>query len=296
MERIIRGPSVWLGLAALLVLSGTPYLSATTVTLNDGNSSAQITLDASAGQFDWTVDSASQLFQQWFWYRVGDTGPEAGIDTLGLDIHKLIDRGPAGDEKVIARYGFGNAGTDLAIELTFVLTGGTAGSGASDILETIELFNKSDSAPLSVDFFEYVDLNLGGTPVDMTVQIVGGNTAVQTDTNLLVSETSDVPLPDRWEAGVYPNTLNKLTDGDADDLNMNAGPLVLANLTWAFQWELLIPAAGNSADPDTWDSIIVSKNKVINFDTTPGGDPIPVPAAGLVGMTLLAALVGRRRV
>ena len=274
---------------------GVSGVSAMSVTLNDGNSAANIDLDNPAGQFGWTVDGVTQLFQQWFWYRVGDTGPESTIDTLGLDIHKLIDHGAPGDEKVIARYGFGNSGTDLAIELTFTLTGGTAGSGASDILETIEVFKQNDSASLPVDFFEYVDLDLGGTPIDLSVQISGGNTAVQTDFNLLVSETSDVPLPDRWEVGVYPDTVTKLNDGDADDLNNVAGPLVAANLTWAFQWELDIPAAGNSADPNTWNSIIVSKDKVINIDTTPGGDPIPVPAAGFAGMALLALTAARRR-
>ncbi len=289
------GRFVWVGVTIATCSFAATNANAAAITLNDGNSSADIDLDNPAGQFGWTVDGTTQLFQQWFWYRVGDTGPESTIDTLGLDLHKLVDHGDPGDEKVLARYGYTNGATDLAVDLTFTLTGGTAGSGSSDILETIEVFNKSDSAPLSVDFFEYVDLDLGGTPADLSVEISGGNTAIQTDFNLLVSETSDVPLPDRWEVGVYPDTLTKLNDGDADDLDMNAGPILAQNLTWAFQWELVIPAAGDSNDPDTWQSIIISKDKVINFDTTPGGDPVPVPAAGFAGMALLAITAARRR-
>ena len=52
-------------------------------TLSDGNSSFRVDASRQRGAFDWDVDGQDQLNQQWFWYRVGDSGPEASLDTLG---------------------------------------------------------------------------------------------------------------------------------------------------------------------------------------------------------------------
>jgi hypothetical protein len=55
---------------------------ATLVTLSDLNSTVNIDTGSQAGVYNWTVDGTDHLFQQWFWYRIGSTGPESSIDTL----------------------------------------------------------------------------------------------------------------------------------------------------------------------------------------------------------------------
>src|SRR5690242_14520515 len=61
--------------------------SAQLVTLLDQNSSATVNLSPSAsnggGMTNWIVDGQNELAQQWFWYRVGSSGPELPISAIG---------------------------------------------------------------------------------------------------------------------------------------------------------------------------------------------------------------------
>ena len=54
------------------------------ITLQDGNTTVTIDPNNPAdGVNSWTVNGVNQLLQQWFWYRIGNTGPAYSIDTLG---------------------------------------------------------------------------------------------------------------------------------------------------------------------------------------------------------------------
>jgi len=70
---------------AMLIVAASSAQGSTVVALEDKNSTAQIALDpnlgdpnAVAGQFSWVVDGVEQIYQQWFWYRIGDVGPIPG--------------------------------------------------------------------------------------------------------------------------------------------------------------------------------------------------------------------------
>ncbi|HBL13173.1 MAG TPA: hypothetical protein DD379_17600, partial [Cyanobacteria bacterium UBA11162] len=124
---------------AVLGLSASP---ASAITLVDENSTAEFDLTSQAGLFDWIVDGTDHLFQEWFWYRIGDEGPEQSIDTLTLDLFGATDTNFDGDDDTLfARYIH-----DL-FELTikWSLDGGAIGSGASDIGEQISITNTSGS-------------------------------------------------------------------------------------------------------------------------------------------------------
>ena len=69
---------------ALLALAVVQQSQAQIVNLTDQNSLAQIDVSTQAGMFRWSVDGTNQLSQQWFWYRVGNAGPEADIRLLGI--------------------------------------------------------------------------------------------------------------------------------------------------------------------------------------------------------------------
>ena len=57
-------------------------------------------------------------------------------------------------------------------------TGGAPGSGTGDILESIAITN-TGASPLSLHFFQYVDLDLYASLINSSVRITGGNTATQ---------------------------------------------------------------------------------------------------------------------
>jgi len=251
---------------ALALLAGT----AGAVTLTDGNSTAIINSGGQSGMSSWVVDGQDYLFQQWFWYRLGETGGEQSIDALNLT-DTLLD--PA-----IIRTA-GNNG-QFGVQITYVLTGGSAGSGRSDIAETIRLTNLS-SQTQTVHFFQYSDFDLGNLGANTGV-FVNTNKVRQTgDTVVLQETTVGPPDPDHRELGIFPSLLNQLNDGSPTTLaDTPLGAALTGDVTWAYQWDFVL-APGASA--------VISKDKGIL--------PVPEPMT-VLGLLASAGGIGayiRRR-
>ena len=68
--------------SALVFQASVLQSQAQIVTLTDNNSVAQVNTSSQSGMSSWSVDGQNQLAQQWFWFRVGATGPEASINTI----------------------------------------------------------------------------------------------------------------------------------------------------------------------------------------------------------------------
>lgn len=243
------------------------------VLLVDKNSTADINPFADTnikGVNSWICDGANSLFQQWFWYRIGDTGPEASIDTISTPLINASDTDfDPGDETLNLRY----ENNILQLNLTITLIGGDVGSGVSDLMEGIEIINKTDSI-LDLHFFQYVDFDLGIEFTDESVTLVNSNTFLQTEleSTAWVSEAVVVPTASLYEANVYPVTFSTLNDTGADNLNNNPAAGI-GDVTWAFQWDVELAP---------YDSYIISKDKRI--------EGIPEPATwtllGLGGLLL----------
>ena len=238
------------------------------VSLTDDNSSVTIDTASDTGQSNWITDGTNNLFQQWFWYRIGDTA-EASIDTIATPFVNVLDINANGDDETLyLRY----ENTALKVELSISLAGGATGSGVSDLSEVITITNLGDST-MDFHFFQYVDFDLGMYALDDSVTLVNANTFVQTDGGAAwISETADAPAADRYEASthyVVDPTLTKLNNDVADVLNNNSSAGV-GDVTWAFEWDFGLA-------PD--DSFIISKDKHI---------AIPEPATlGLLGLGVL---------
>jgi hypothetical protein len=234
---------------------GSPYY------LTDGNSSAGFDFATQAGQFDWTVDQHQQIAQQWFWYRI-DNNPEASFDTISPPV--VIQ--PTSNYLNVS-YAMPGVFTTT---VSFLLTGGQLGSGTSDIMETIAIHNTS-GAPLDFHVFQYVDFDLNGTPGGDVVQILAPNTVQQTEGPTILSETVITPSSSHHEVAFFPQTLNSLNDLLPTTLNDVSGPLGPGDVTWAFQWDRLIPTGG---------TLIISKDKQINIPEPMTALLLVVGAAG----------------
>jgi hypothetical protein len=235
-------------------LAFTQIVSATPVTLVDNASTVQIDPASQAGMYQWTVSGVSQLQQQWFWYRIGDTGPESSIDALATPFVGTSDTNYNGQtDTMYARY----TGAQLQAELTFTLTGADPGVMRSDIAESIKLKNLT-AAPLSLHFFQYCNLDLGGTTQDQSAAISGGNTAQQWDVGYYASETVETPLATHGRVDFYPAILNSLNDGLPTTLVSDPGPIGPGDLCWAFEWDATLGAAGSGTDV-----LLISKDKQI---------------------------------
>jgi hypothetical protein len=244
---------------------------AETHVLEDRNSTATVDDEALVkGINSWYVDGADNLYQQWFWLRIGDTAAEQTIDSIDPDgpLVSLTDSDfDPGAESLQLRY----EGADLQIDVSLELVGGTPGSGTSDLVEAISITNMGTSV-LDLHFFQYVDFDLGTFINDDTVWLENANTFIQTDIGgAWISETADVPTPSRHEAALYDATLTKLEDLNPDILNNVSGPTT-GDATWAFQWDFELGAGS---------SYIISKNKHLVIP-----EPTTICLLGLGGLLL----------
>jgi len=228
----------------------------------------------------WYVDGIAHLYQQWCWYRVGPTGPEAPLADGG-DLTLTYVYGTSNFLDLV----YTENSNAFEIEITFLLAGGLPGSGSSDISETVTI-NNLTLEPLDMHFFQYSDFDLGGSVEDSSAEIddpgdlrhafqLGECVELEA---LVIAESTVDPSADYAEVAYFSTTLDKLNDGDADDLSNDLEPIGPGDLTWAFQWDVVIPAGG------TWG---FSAEKQIR---------VPEPATlALLGLGLGVLGMSRRR-
>ena len=192
--------------AALVWLASDAAARAGTIALTDGNSVVTLDPSSPAGVSGWTVDGVNQLFQQWFWYRLGSSGPQFSIDTLGLSSSSQVSPSEAS-----VTYSGSNG---LSVKVTYLLTGGANLSGDADLGESIAITNNSPSSQ-DVHFFQYSNFTLdtptsNPTAAEDTVQFQNSNAVDQSNSGETLAETVITPKPNFREAALVPETLNEL--------------------------------------------------------------------------------------
>lgn len=272
----------WLVIGSVLV-AFSPDSPAQIVVLSHNNSSAAIDTGSSAGMFNWTVDGQNLLARQWFWYRVG-LNAEASINTISAPTITTPDARTLYTSYDNASY---------SVRVDYRLTGFTAGSGISDIAETITILNKT-AAPLDFHFFQYSDFNLAPQLGDQVAISANANplspffglynTATQVSPFVGLTETVVTPGANHGEVADFGVTLAKLNNGVADNLSDVNGPVGPGDVTWAFQWDFIIPA--NS-------SLGISKDKLLQVTLIP--EPSSLALVGLGAVTLMLRQKNRTR-
>jgi hypothetical protein len=198
--------------------------------LSDDNSIAAFDpsfsdIPSNNGILFWTVDDVNQLFQNWFWYRVGSEGRENSINTLNLI---GLDQSQPADNQLSVTY----AGTDFEIALNFTLDGGAQGSGMSSLFENITIKN-TGSNQLDFHFFNYTDFDLTENGEQDTTKI-GSGIATQWDNFTFATEVID-PAASYYQVSPFANILDALEDDVPTTLANFSGPLTGDN-AYAFQW------------------------------------------------------------
>jgi hypothetical protein len=258
------------------------------ITLQNGNSSFSVNSynDNAAlqdGAYNWTVDGINQLKQQWFWFRIGNSGPGIRLNdptVMAAPTTTLIDTD--GDGKFdYASLTYQAKSGAFKVVLSYLLTGGNTGSGVSDVASTVKVTNLT-SSPLDMHFLHYSDLDLGNTPNNDSVAITGGNTAHQTDAQMNVNETVGSPRPDEYAAGPSPTLRNSLDSGAGIPLG-DTPTDTNNNASWAFEWDRNL-AAGQS--------LVISTDSQTNLVNS---IPEPTSAAAIIGTGSLFLIRPRRR-
>lgn len=260
-----------------------------TIILQSGNSSAHFRTESTdagtKGMYRWSVDGVNHVMQQWFWFRIGDSGPEMSLENLTLAAPEItVDSdGDSDVDFLLIRYR--DVDESFEIQLRYLLFGGPASSGTSDLAEVIRFENLSDET-IEFHFFQYVDFDINGTASDDNLLITGlpENTARQSDPLFKIAETIVTPPPTHYEVSEVDapnNVLSRLNDADPTVLSDTTGPLLSANGAWSFQWDFEIAPGG---------SFLISKDKNIRPESI-----IPEPSTWVFVITGLMGLAMTRR-
>ncbi len=238
---------------AVLSLANSDVANAQIATLSDQNSVARVDLGSSAGMFSWQVEGVNQLNQQWFWLGVGNSA-EVPINTISA---------PTFSQSSARSLTTFYANALYSVQIDYLLTGGSLGSGVADIGEAIRIKNTS-GASLDFHFFQYSDFDLGG-PGNDVIQLGKNlqgkfNEAAQSDGLVGLTETVVTPGANHGEAAFFNSTLVKLNDGVASVLNDNLNPVGPGDVTWAFQWDFTVASGG---------SFLISKDKYLQIQNVP---------------------------
>ena len=207
-------------------------------TISQNDSTALIDTGSQAGLFNWSVDGVNQLFQQWFWYRVGSSGPESSIDTIAP-----VSATQSSASKLTTTY----ANSTISVKTAYSLL--APGNGTATLSELITVMNTS-SLSQDYHFFQYSDFDLAGVTGGQNVQFYNNGSStyyevIQTGGTGSLVETAIAPGASSSEvqAGFFPGTLNGLNDGLTTTLNntLAAGP---GDVTYAYEWDAtLAPGA-----------------------------------------------------
>ena len=234
-------------------------------TLSNGNSSISVDAGSQRGMCDWTVDGRDQLDQQWFWYRIGNAGPEASIDTIGC---------PTVTQPTAATLQMCSATKQFSFQVLYALVGGAQGSGAASVSEQIRIQNLTANA-LDFHFFQYAHFDLSGTAELGRNPLGLFNDAFVTGNGSSVTEQIDTAVSPGANHGVAGlASVCRFNDAFPTCLGDSAGPST--NASWALEWDQTLAAKG---------TLIIGN--VTNLA------PVPEPpglALVFAGLTAVAAL------
>ncbi len=228
------------GALSAILVGGLVFQSEAQIyTLSQNDSTALIDAGSQAGVYNWSVGGVNQLYQQWFWYRVGSSGQESSIDTISA-----ASETSSGANKATITY----ANSTISVKTAYSLL--APGNGTATLSEQITVQNTS-SVSQDYHFFQYSDFDLGGTPGGQSVQFYNNGSStyyevIQSGATGSLVETANAPGASSMEvqAGYYPALLNALNDGVATTLNNNlsAGP---GDVDYAYEWDVTL-APGTS--------------------------------------------------
>lgn len=200
----------------------------------------------SQGMSNWRVDptpghSGGELTlmdQEWFWYRIGDAGPERRISSLARA------RETASGKSIGLTYG-GAFGDTLKADLDYTLNAGP-GTLRSTITEQVTLTNVGNAA-IDLHWFAYTALDPCGCGLGLsTTEVVAPGhirqRSIWGDFTTVDVMVTGGPLPNHYQLAHYPTLRNILDDNSPTTLADSPSRIASYDATHAFEWDLHIQA------------------------------------------------------
>ena len=223
----------------LMMISGTDGQTIT-------NNNSSLTINTSSGVSSWLVDGVNQLNQRWFWYRIGNGGPESPIQSINAS---PTVTSPIPGRSLDITY----ANALLSVNVTYSLSGGAVGSDTGTITESVRVKNLT-AGNLDLHFFQYADMNLINTAANQTVlftqDIAGRRIATQSLGTKTVTErvTSGANPVAHFQADSTGQILAGLMDGVPTALTDVGSTGPAGDATYAFQWDAVLAPSGQPGE------------------------------------------------
>jgi len=239
--------------------------------LSSKNSNITFDLSTSAGMNSWTVNGINQLNQQWFWFRVGSTGPQLDLTS--------ITNSPTFTQSSAAQMTAIYSNSLYKVTLSYGLSGFTSPSSKSSLTEAINFQNLSGN-DIDLSFFMYSDFTLGGPDFVNSQNVTlgtSGSSSISRQTVVGSGASNNVainsPAANEMEVAAYPQLYNELTTSNAWTLNnvSTGGP---GHTTWAMEW----------------DSHLVSGASMSPISIT---DTLQAPEPGVCGFAIIGLVIGK---
>lgn len=250
-------------------------------TITDGDSSYGIAasgLGAPGGNINRTgtgggfaanflVDGSAtdHLFQNWWWYRVGNGTREHAFSNF-------VSQSSGGANNHTLNY----AEVDgVSASINYVIQ--DPGVGAI-VTQRVVLTNTSTAGPQTVNLFNYADFDVGGTAGSDSAVMTGANLMRITDVGGSFAEFEGVGAS-AFQVTGFATLRTLLSNAVVDNLNNTGLPFGPGDWTGAFQWSFTL----NPGESVT----VIERLSVNTAVPTPG-------AAALLGLGGLAGLRRRR--
>jgi len=185
----------------------------------------------------------SLLNQQWYWFSV-DGGPVQRLDSLSL-----VNASGQFANPITLTYGDAAQGDPVQVDLTIAIT--QISDSEADVDTTIAITNLT-GASISVDLFEYSDLNLNGTFGALDRATVVSASEITVDGIIGSTVTDQVTggeLPDHYQVGTVGAdgiafAFQSGTAGNLADSPAVGAPTAPGDIAYAFQWTRNLGVAG----------------------------------------------------
>ncbi|MBC7772301.1 MAG: hypothetical protein H7210_07400 [Pyrinomonadaceae bacterium] len=204
----------------------------------------------------------NHLFQSSWFYR----GVDQGV-TRELTLANGSNASFLGN---VGRTDYAIPGVGTARQL-YVVQGLDDGFGS---LTQSLIFRNTTNAPVTMDFFHYIDVDLGGSFGGDSANLIGDNVIRIVDNDWVATyEGTDI-----YQVSSFSSLLGEMTDGDADDLDgtgLDFGP---GDFTGGFQWH-----------------ITVAPGRAVTLTSSLTVTLIPAPGAAALFSAGLALIGTRRR-
>jgi hypothetical protein len=202
------------------------------IALTDGNTStvlgplAPLSVAPPAFALRGDALTTNHGYQHGWYYRVAGDTREFSLRAIGGVTSGVVPGDLHGDVDLanVDNRGLLKASLDYDIY--------DAGPASGVLISRLTLMNRSN-APVTVNVFGYVDLDVGATTADQVIanpnsHFVSDVTGVQVEVRGIGNDLTEV--------GLWPAVLNKLTNATLTTLNNSVAPLT-GDYTGAFQWQ-----------------------------------------------------------